>query len=189
MSFQDMLRAVAPYQAWVLVWLVGLPLLAYAGGRLCCRHSERVAARFLSVPVYLAVLPGTVMLLAVLYRALVVRESLWADFDVLLCFGPILSMGATLFAVRRIMPFARVPGFDRITGLMVLAAGAFGVIYFLDRLHFLVGFFSSLTGLFLLFVVAFAVLKLAAHVAFGARSADPGPRVAGRGEGTDRPVR
>ena len=124
---------------------------------------------FLSGPIHLAVIPGVAMALTVGYVLFFVRGNVLAELDAVLVLGPVASMALTLLAASRVMPFDEVPGFDRLSGLMLLSAVAFAVAYLIYRLAFRVLFFSPVVTLVLLFAVAFAALRFAGRRAFGAR--------------------
>ena len=48
---------------------------------------------------------------------------------------PIVSMIATLAIIRRNAPFEYIPGFGKLSSLMMMIAAVFVLMYFLDRLH------------------------------------------------------
>jgi hypothetical protein len=48
---------------------------------------------------------------------------------------PIASMVATLGIIRRNAPFDSIPGFGRLSSLMMMIFATFVLMYFLDRLH------------------------------------------------------
>ena len=62
--------------------------------------------------------------------------------------------------------FERVPGFDRVLGLMTLLGITFLVLFFLSRLYFIVGFFGNLQALVAIGVFLFLALKWGAQRMF-----------------------
>ena len=48
---------------------------------------------------------------------------------------PIVSMVLTLGIIRRNAPFESIPGFSKLSSLMLMIASVFVLMYFLDRLH------------------------------------------------------
>ena len=168
-SLLELIHTAAPYRPWIVAALVALPLVTWGAGLVLRRMSRRGAAIFLSVPIHLAVIPGVAMALTLGYVLFFVRGNVLAELDAVLVLGPVASMGFTLLAASRVMRFEEIPGFDRLSGLMLLSALAFALAYLIYRLAFRVFFFSPLITLVLLFVAAFAGLRFAGRRAFGAR--------------------
>lgn len=162
-SLVGMVQRLGPYRVWVGVALVGLPAATYAVGWGLRRLSRRACARFLAVPVHVAVPPGVAMAMAVAYLLLFARENLLIRYDFVLFFGPIACMGLTLLAVAKLVSFEEVPGFERLSGLMLLSAVSFAVAYAVYQLALRVWFVASFESLVALFALAFASLKLAAR--------------------------
>ena len=78
-------------------------------------------------------------------------------------------MVATLVAAWKVQPFDEIPGFDRLSGLMLTAGAAFLVAFILSRLAFRVFFLARFSTLLGLFVVLFVVFKLGANKILGPR--------------------
>lgn len=85
---------------------------------------------------------------------------------------PLLTMGLTLLLISRAVSFAEIPGFDRLTGLMVLIAISFALTLALARTRIWLFFGGSITKLVLLVGGLFALLKWGAYMAFRRRN-DP----------------
>ncbi len=159
-SFYDLIEHLQAYKTPLIWGMVALPLVSWFGGVLIKKISPKTAANFLSIPVYLAVLPGICTSVALGYLMFFSRTNILKEVDVLLVGGPIICMVATLFAISRVLCFDRIPGFDRLSGLMITVGVAFGAALFISKLRFFVGFFASFTTLIGLFLVLFAVLMM-----------------------------
>ena len=60
------------------------------------------------------------------------RRSIF-DTDIYTQILPIISMVATLFLIRRNVNLDLVPGFDKITGLIMMIASVFAFMWVLDK--------------------------------------------------------
>ncbi len=160
-SVYDLLSSLLPYRLYLVIWMVALPFLALTIGTALKRVSLKTSAGFLAVPVYLSVVPGMGSVIILGYLHLFTGTNILSDIDVALVIGPLACMIATLVAVSKVMPHAKIPGYGRMTGLMIIVGVAFGVALFLSRLRIFIGFFSSLTTLLLLFIAVYVIFKLA----------------------------
>jgi hypothetical protein len=111
-----------------------------------------------SVLVYLACVPGIFAGVLTGYSLLFTNENL-LDVSLLVYLLPILSMIATLVLIGKNVGFDRVPGFDRLSGLMVMIACSFAVALVLQRMRIWVVFGGSIEKLLLLALVVFALLR------------------------------
>ena len=156
MSFYSLFGRLHAYKTELYWYMLALPFFAWGVGSILKRISPRVANCFLAFPVFLAVLPGICTAVALGYLIFIVRVNILEEVDLILYGGSILCMIATLYAISRVSRFDDIPGFDRLSGLMVLAGLSFALTLFVAKLRFLVGFFASLTTLFFLFIIIFA---------------------------------
>lgn len=124
-----------------------------------------------SVLVYLACVPGLFSSVLTAY-ALFFRNENLLDANLLVYLLPILSMLVTLVLVRRNVGFEAVPGFDRLSGLMVMIACSFGLALAIHKTRLFVGFFGSIDRLFLLAGGIFALMKWGGYMLFR-RKQDP----------------
>ena len=141
-----------------------LALLAMLGGRDPAGVGPR---RYLFAGlIYLVCVPGIMATVITAYALLFDGVSL-LSLDVLVYFGPIVSMALTLMLVGRTTPLDKVPGFGRIGGLMLMMGAAFFVAFLLQRMRIWVLFAGGLGSLLVLGLVLFVALRLGASRAFG----------------------
>jgi hypothetical protein len=150
MTINELLHRLEPYQqAWTL-WFVAVPLLTYAGGTLLKVISPLWARYLLAAAIYLAVLPGVGMTVVLLYMIFFVRLNLLHDMHLVLHVLPIASMLATLWAAARLSPFAAIPGFDRLQGLLLLVGLGFAALLLVHKMFIGIVFFAKFEYLLLL---------------------------------------
>ncbi|HEY3320650.1 MAG TPA: hypothetical protein VGP72_09320 [Planctomycetota bacterium] len=125
-----------------------------------------------SVLIYWTSVPGMFSAVFTSYLLLFQNADLM-KLNVLLFFLPIVSMGVTLALIyRNAGSFDPIPGFDRLSGLMVMLVVSFGIAFALHRMHFGIVFFGDLGSLLLIALVAFGLLKWGARRMAGAADAE-----------------
>ncbi len=144
LTFYDLVDKLHIIKTPLVNLMILLPLISWGGGIVLKKVSKLTASRFLSVLVYLAVLPGTCCILVMAYLILIARVNVLKDVDLIICAGPIFCMMVTLWAVSKVMSFDEIPGFDRLSGLITVSSVSFMLLFILSRLHIFVGFFSSI---------------------------------------------
>lgn len=169
MTIEELAQTAATQPALIGGFLVApivLAALAMIGGRDPAGTSPR---RYLfAALIYLVCVPGIMATVITAYALLFDGASLLA-LDVLVYFGPIVSMALTLMLVSRTTPLDRVPGFGRIGGLMLMMGAAFFVAFILQRMRIWVLFAGGLGSLLVLGLVLFFALRIGAARAFGNR--------------------
>jgi hypothetical protein len=109
-----------------------------------------------SALVYLACVPGIFAIALSIYFFLFERRSI-LQTDVFTQVLPVAVMLLTLWIIRRSLPFNVIPGFKKISGLMLMIFCALSLMWFIDRTHimvfsylpfqYLLGIFGVLLGL------------------------------------------
>ncbi|MDJ0657515.1 MAG: hypothetical protein QNJ40_25365 [Xanthomonadales bacterium] len=158
LTFSDLLGQLAAYRWPIAGVLIATPLLIWVAGLTLGRSNPRLFARIMSVPVYLVVLPGVLMLLVMGYMMFFTRQNLMTDLDLVLGVLPVATMAVSLWLIRREVRFQDIPGFDELGGMVVLALLAFVALLLILKLRVLVGVFGGMPaviGVFLLFYAGF----------------------------------
>jgi hypothetical protein len=118
-----------------------------------------------AVLVYLACVPGLFAAVATGYALFFGKENL-LDAGIVGFFVPVVSMVATLILIRKNVPFDQVPGFDRLSGLMVMIGACFVIALAVDKTRIWLFFGGSIEKIFLLALAIFALLKWGAYMVF-----------------------
>lgn len=84
--------------------------------------------------IYAVCIPGIFAVAYSVYRFIFERGSIM-NADLLIQMLPVASMFVTLGIIRRNVSFDSIPGFDRISSLMMLIASVFILMYLADRTH------------------------------------------------------
>ena len=162
---------IADQHPWVLATVfVFAPIAAWLCGRL---HGPGDGANSpwnycYSILVYVSCVPGMFAAVLTAYSLFFTRENL-LDVSILVYIVPILSMVATLVLIRKQVSFEAVPGFERLSGLMVMIACSFAIALAIQKTRIWILFGGSIDRLILLAVGVFALLKWGTYMLFRGR--------------------
>lgn len=161
MTIDDLIRAASQH-AWIVLALFVAPPVLTASIGLVHRTPERGAAtpyRHLYCGIIYAVtFPGMLAAALTGYGIFFLRADL-RTVPLLLYFLPIVSMTVTWALMRRQVDLDSVPGFQRLSALMLGMALCFGLAFAVNRMFFGVLFFGSLWGLFFVAIAIFVVFR------------------------------
>ena len=143
-------------------WLYGLPLSRSRAARTPHRY-------FYAILIYLAAIPGSLALTLTGYSLFFLRADLMS-LNLLVFFLPVVSMAGTLVVIKAKVDLDRLPGFDRIIGLIVLLAATFTIALLIQKTKIWVLFHGSLTALAVFIVALFLLLRWAVGGVMGKRS-------------------
>ncbi len=165
MTLREFFDLVADNPFFLLVFFLLLPFTAVLAGWMGKGEGEIAPWKYLySALVYLACIPGIFALTLNIYLFLFERQSIW-DVDLYTQVLPVLSMIATLLIIRQNVALDDVPGFERISGLLLVIFVTFSLLWLVDRTHVVVFtympfFQAALIFLGLLLVLRFGVKRI-----------------------------
>jgi len=170
MTPRQWLEWIGHEPAWIGGYLAALPLLAFLFGLLHRRGGGNDSPwKYLySILVYAACIPGMLGVVVVLYMLLFAGENL-LDVNALVTLAPIAAMGVTLAVASRNVDFRPLPGFGRLSGLLVVLSLTFGILFALSRTRLWLVFGGSMLLLGVVGAFVFALLKWGGYMAFRRR--------------------
>ena len=170
MTTRDLIQWAGQHSMLLLLVFIAPPLIAWLAGRLHGKEQGKLPPwKYLySVLVYLVCVPGMFASVITAYSLFFSRENL-LDANLLVYFLPIASMIATLVLIRKNVSFDDVPGFDRLSGLMVMVGCSFVIALVIQKTRIVVFFGGSIEKLFLLAAGVFALLKWGTYMLFRRR--------------------
>ena len=171
MSARELTQFADRHPLVLLALFFALPVAAWLCGRMHRRGGGGVAPWkfFYSILVYLACVPGLFAGVLTAYTLFFTRENLM-DASLVVYVAPIVSMIVTLILIKKNVDFDQVPGFDRISGLMIMIACSFGLALAIEKMRIFVFFGGSIGKLFLLAAGIFALLRWGAYTLFRRRA-------------------
>ncbi len=168
MTVEGLISYLSQQRYYVVAIMLAVPvlciLLRLLHGRL--RGNLSPWKYIYSVLVYLSCIPGMFSISVILYNLLFLHANLM-ELDIFVCYLPVLSMLVTLFIMHQIIEINQLPGFDKISGLMIISGIAFFVTLIIDRLQVFVLFYGSIFWLFIICIAIFFLLKYAMRLLFG----------------------
>ena len=170
MTTRELIQWAGQHSVALLLAFIAPPVLAWLAGQTHGKEQGKLAPwKYLySVLVYLVCVPGMFAGVITAYTLFFSGENL-LDANLLVYFLPIVSMVATLVLIRKNVSFDDVPGFDRLSGLMVMVGCSFGIALAIQKTRIFVFFGGSIEKLFLLAGGVFALLKWGAYTLFRRR--------------------
>ena len=170
MTTRDLIHQADQHTLALAAALSGPPLVAWVIGQWHGRGRGGAGPwRFVyAVLVYLACVPGMFASVLTAYTLFFSRENL-LDANPFVYFLPILSMIVTLVLIRKNVSFDEVPGFDRLSGLMVMVGCSFAIALAIQKTKIWVFFGGSIERLFILAAGIFGLLKWGAYMLFRRR--------------------
>ncbi len=173
MTTRDLIHQAGQHPVALAVALATPPLVALLVGRLHDRGRGGAGPwKYLyAVLVYLACVPGMFAGVLTAYTLFFSRENL-LDTNLLVYFLPIVSMIITLVLIRKNVAFDEVPGFDRLSGLMVMVGCSFAIALAIQKTRVWIFFGGSIERLFILAAGIFGLMKWGAYMLFR-RSDEP----------------
>ena len=129
---------------------------------------------FYSLLIYLTAIPGVLAAVLTAYTLFFTGENL-LDVNWLVYLLPVAAMAMTLLFLGRRVPFDRLPGVDRLSGLIVLIAVTFAIVLAISKTRIWLVFGGSIATLGVLAAAVFAVLRWSARAAFRRPDESPEP--------------
>ncbi|MCB0518754.1 MAG: hypothetical protein H6577_03870 [Lewinellaceae bacterium] len=135
MTLQAFFDLLSAHPAWILAFFILLPMTALLLGWIAKgAEYESPWSYAYSTLIYLACVPGIFAVTLSVYVFVFERRSIFQT-DIYTQVLPIVSMIATLLIIRRTVDLDSIPGFDKITGLIVVIFAVFSIFWVLDKTH------------------------------------------------------
>lgn len=112
-----------------------------------------------SIIIYAVAVPGILSASLLLYVMFLLKANI-LSLDALVYFVPTVSMAAVFFIISRKARFSDLPGFGRLSGLMLMLLAVYAVIFILYQLRFHIVFFGSFSHLLMLGAGLFVLFKI-----------------------------
>ena len=156
-EFLDALSQNPPILCFLFVAVPLTALLASIFGRK--EGAKSPWKELYTILVYLTSIPGIFAITLNLYLFIFERQSI-LDTNIFTQIVPILSMGITLWLIRRNVSFDEIPGFDKLGGLIMLIAAIIILLWIIEKTHI----FAITIIPFYFFVILFIVLLILIRV-------------------------
>lgn len=162
MTLQELFDTLAHNPTPVIIYFLLLPIAAAIGGAVATKEEARQSPwkYFYSALVYMSSVPGILALVLCVYTLFFERQRSLLEVNALVYFLPILIMIATLLLINKKVDMRYIPGFRRLSGMLMMLAVTFITILIIQQTRIWIVFHGSVMYLFGLFLVLFGVFYL-----------------------------
>ncbi|HNR08996.1 MAG TPA: hypothetical protein PKM27_16875 [Saprospiraceae bacterium] len=161
MTLKQFFDFISEHPSLILFYSVAVPLSAILTGLFSRGEGHLAPWKYLyAFLVYFVCIPGIFAVTLDVYLFLFERQSIW-ESNLYTQFLPVLVMLITLMIIKRFVRLESIPGFGRLTGLILMISAVLVAMWFLDKTHIFVFSYMPFYQVVLLLVVLFVVLRLA----------------------------
>lgn len=167
MTLRDLFAYVSAHPDYVIFFFALLPFAALLGSFLDGDRGHTSPWKYIySVIIYLVCIPGIFALTLNVYLFLFEKQSV-LNMNLVTQVLPILSMILTLLIIRRNMDMSYIPGFDKLSGLLMLITAVLGLMWIVDRTHLIAFIQLRFEVVLLIFIGLLLLLRFGIKKAFG----------------------
>lgn len=169
MTLKDFFDALAEHPAWLLAYFLLIPAAALVAWIMGRGEGHLSPWKYLyTLLVYLSCFPGILSVGLNIYFFLFERGSIM-NTDLYTQVLPVLSMIATLTLIRRNVSLDDVPGFEKVSGLMLVIGATLVFMWLIDRTHIIIFSYLRIEIALLIFAGLFLLLRFGMKRIFGSR--------------------
>lgn len=159
MTIQELSQSISHNPTPVYLYFALIPAIAFGMGLIDKDNRPASPWRYIySVLIYLSCIPGILGLMLTI-SSFLFRGGGQAHIET--HYLPLISMIITLVVISKEVDLRYIPGFDKLSALMLIIGITFIILYILNRMHFMVFFTGSVQGLMISFAVMFGILYFA----------------------------
>ena len=157
MTLGDFFKICSEHPAILLFYMIAVPLTATLAGILGKKEGHTSPWRDLySVLVYLTCIPGIFAITLSIYLFLFEHKSV-LETNIYTQIIPILSMAITLMIIKRNVSLDDVPGFGKLSGLLLVITAVIVLLWILDRMRIFAITFVPFIWVIVLFLLIMLV--------------------------------
>ncbi len=159
MTLQELLALIGENPSYILFYFCIIPFAAILAGILGKGEGHIAPWKFLySMLVYMICVPGIFAVTLSVYVFLFEKRSIF-ETDIYMQILPVISMIATLLIIRKNVDLDHIPGFGKLSGLVMVIFAALAIMWFIDRTRIWVISYLPFSYLLLIFVVLLIVIR------------------------------
>ncbi|HUR31140.1 MAG TPA: hypothetical protein VMZ69_06885 [Saprospiraceae bacterium] len=160
MTLGEFFEWMGHHPLFLLVFFFGIPFIALLAGIFNKGEGHLSPWKYLySILIYLVCIPGIFAITLSVYLFLFERRSIM-DTNVYTQVLPILSMIVTILIIKRQVNLDLVPGFDKISGLILIIASLMCLMWIIDKTHIYSITFMPFYVVVLILIAGFFVIRL-----------------------------
>lgn len=167
MTLQELFDLIGNNPNYVIFYFSLLPFAALLGTFLDGDRGHTSPWKYIySFIIYLVSIPGLFALTLNVYLFLFEKRSVM-EMDLILQVLPIVSMILTLLVIRNNMDMRHIPGFDKLSGLLMLITAVLGLMWIVDRTRLIAFIQLRFEFVILIFVALLLMMRFGFKRAFG----------------------
>lgn len=167
MTLQELFDLLAANPSYVIFYFAIIPFAAFLAGLLGKEEGHLTPWNYLySALIYLVSIPGIFAFTLNVYLFLFERQSILST-DLYTQVLPIVSMIGTLLLIRRNVDLDLVPGFEKLSGLIMMITTVLAVMWAVDRTRILAFTYIPIQYVLLIFFGLLIVFRYGWGKLFG----------------------
>nr|WP_299215001.1 hypothetical protein [uncultured Allomuricauda sp.] len=159
MTIQELIDWFSGNEYGVLGYFLCILLLTLLITVIANQSNFRKLRYVMSGLVFAVTIPGILAVLLILYSILFLGASL-LNVSIIAYFLPVITMILTLIILSRKVSMKDIPGFDKLSALMIIIGITFIIIFILQKSFFGVFFVGGFVQLLIAFLIVLLILKL-----------------------------
>jgi len=160
MTLQEFFDLLADNPSYILFYFFLMPFCALLAGILGKNEGTLSPWKYLySAILYLVCIPGIFAITLSIYYFLFERIPI-LQTNVYTQILPIISMMLTIFIVKKNVQLDEIPGFDKLSGLIMIIASALAIMWFIDKTRIWVVSYLPFQYVFLIFAGLLIAIRL-----------------------------
>jgi len=139
MTLQEFFNYLSANPLWVIGYFLTIPLLSTLMGLSSTyKRNSNVSRTIYSILIFSVAIPGLLAVALNIYLFLFERRGIF-NTNIYTQILPIVSFIATIFILKKQVALDEIPGFDKLSGLIIMIFAAFAIMWGLDRtrIHFI----------------------------------------------------
>lgn len=159
MTINDLFQYALDHPLNVVFYFCLIPFAALLAGWMEREEGHLPPWNYLySTLVYLVAVPAILAVSYTIYKWLFERGSIM-DANIMLQILPIASMLLTFFIVKKQVRIESLPGFNRLSGLVMMISAALAIMWFIDKVRIVAFTYMPIQYLLVIFLVLLVVIR------------------------------
>ena len=159
MTLQEFFDYLSDRPELLLAYFIGIPILALVAGWLDKEEGHYAPWNYIyAIMIYCVCIPGIFAVTLSVYLFLFENHSILST-NLYTQVLPVGSMIATLLIIKQNVILDYIPGFDRLSGLIMLISAALAIMWFIDRLRLIAFTFIPFQYVLIFLIVLIATIR------------------------------
>lgn len=161
MTLKEFFDFISQHPSLILFYSIAVPVAALLTGVLSKGEGHLSPWKYLySFLIFFVCIPGIFSITLNVYLFLFERQSIW-DANLYTQFLPLVVMVLTLMIIKKYVDLDHIPGFGKLTGLILMISAILIGMWFLDKTHIYVFSFMPFYQVVLLLIGLLFVIRFA----------------------------